>query len=166
MKQARTKNKAWRRVRWAVALSALAVLAVSPAWAEGRGSCAIFEIPWAITLPDGSAYEAGDLTLCLQQMWTPASGLHEIRIDGTSNGLFMSRAGESEGQSSRRPVAVFQLNGMGEHRLIGYAWPSGDVMRTYMLHEFGKKPQRIEGRASLPLLESDNVAILMAALTR
>jgi hypothetical protein len=158
--------KTLRTAQLAVSVLALVALAAQPALSETRDACARFEIPWAMTLPDGTTHESGDMTLCLQQMWTPASGLHEIRIDGASSGLFMSRAGESEGLYSRSPLAVFERNGSADYRLVGYAWPDGDVMRTYMLHEFGKKPSVIDRNTRLPLAESEKTAVLVAVRTR
>ena len=119
-------------------------LAASPAVrSESRGSCARAEIPWQSTLPDGTTRDAGALTLCLQQMYNPAAGLHEIRLDGSPVGMFMSRARESEGLYSRSPVLIFQRDEGGEHTLIGYAMPDGDVMQTYTLHPFGKRPPEV-----------------------
>ena len=139
-------------------------LAPSLAWSQDRGQCARIELPWPIVLPDGSTHEAGSLKLCLQQMWTPASGLHEIRVNGRSIGLFMSRVGTSEAPVERVPVVVFRRNGTDEHYLLGYAWPDGEIMRTYLLHKFGKAPRAIARKSRLPLLESETTEVLMAAL--
>jgi len=129
------------RVATVVALSAAVLLAAVPAHAAGRGTCARAEIPWRMTLPDGSTREAGTLALCLQQMYNPAAGLHEIRLDGSPVGMFPSHAGESEGlYSDHRPVLIFLRNGAGEHTLVGYAVPHGETMQTYMLHTFGRQP--------------------------
>ena len=163
---ARNEHEALRRFRWAaaVALGAVVILAPSPAWSEDRGQCARIEAPWPIVLPDGSTHEAGSLKLCLQQMWTPASGLHEIRVNGMSIGLFMSRVGTSEGPVEGLPVVVFQRYGTDEHHLVGYAWPDGGAMRTYVLRKFGKAPRETARNSRLPLLESETTEILVAAL--
>jgi len=166
MKNTRGEHGARPRLRWAavLALGAVVVLAPSPAWSQNRGQCARIEVPWPVVLPDGSTHEAGSLNLCLQQMWTPASGLHEIRVNGKPIGLFMSRVGTSEGPAERVPVVVFQSNGTDERTLLGYAWPHGDVMRTYILHKFGKAPRAIARKSGLPLLESETTEVLVAAL--
>ncbi len=166
MKNARDERGARRRVRWAAAVALGAVVALSPslAWSQDRGRCARVEAPWPIVLPDGSAHEAGSVKLCLQQMWTPASGLHEIRVNGRSIGLFMSRVGTSEAPVERVPVVVFRRNGTDEHYLLGYAWPDGEIMRTYLLHKFGKAPRAIARKSRLPLLESETTEVLVAAL--
>ena len=166
MKNARDERGARPRIRWAAAVALGAVVAIAPslAWSQDRGQCARIEAPWPIVLPDGSAHEAGSLKLCLQQMWTPASGLHEIRVNGRSIGLFMSRVGTSEEPVEGVPVVVFQRNGTDEHYLVGYAWPDGETMRTYTLRRFGKAPRNVIARNSrLPLVESENTEILMAA---
>ena len=100
-------------------------------------------------------------------MWTPASGLHEIRINGHPTGLFMSRLGTTEGLVEDTPIMVFGRDPSGEHRLIGYAWPDGEVMRTYTLRKFGKVSAAVSKRASLPLLDrSDADVVLVAALAQ
>ena len=154
-----------RRTRWTltVALGVVVVLAPSLAWSQDRGQCALIEAPWPMVLPDGSVHEAGSLKLCLQQMWTPASGLHEIRVNGASIGLFMSSVGTSEEPVESVPVVVFQRNGTDEHYLVGYAWPDGEAMRTYILRGSGKAPRDIAWNSPLPLLASENTEILMAA---
>ena len=166
MKNARGECGGRRRTRWAaaVALGAVVALAPSLAWSQDPGRCARVEAPWPMVLPDGSTHEAGSLKLCLQQMWTPASGLHEIRVNGRSIGLFMSRVGTSEAPVERVPVVVFQRNGTDEHYLLGYAWPDGEIMRTYLLHKFGKAPRAIARKSRLPLLESETTEVLVAAL--
>ncbi len=166
MKNPRGESGARRGVRWAAAVTLGTLVALAPAlaWSQDRGQCARIELPWPIVLPDGSAHEAGSVKLCLQQMWTPASGLHEIRVNGTSIGLFMSSVGKSEGPVERVPVVVFQRNGTDEHYLVGYAWPDGETMRTYTLRRFGKAPRGIARKSRLPLLESESSEVLMAVL--
>ena len=166
MKNSRNRCEARRRILWAVVLGTLVVLAPSLAWSQNRGQCARIETPWPVVLPDGSTHDAGSLNLCLQQMWTPASGLHEIRVNGRSIGLFMSRIGTGEGPVELLPVVVFQRNGTNERYLLGYAWPNGETMRTYILQRSGKAPRVIARNSRLPLLDSENTEILIAALLR
>ena len=166
MKNTRGEHGARPRLRWAavLALGAVVVLAPSPAWSQNRGQCARIEVPWPVVLPDGSTHEAGSLNLCLQQMWTPASGLHEIRVNGKPIGLFMSRVGTSEESGEGVPVVVFQRYGSDEHHLVGYAWPDDGAMRTYVLRKFGKASRDTARNSPLPLLESETTEILMVAL--
>ncbi|MHC4093932.1 MAG: hypothetical protein ACYSVY_27280 [Planctomycetota bacterium] len=166
MKQNRARNWVRRRGCWpiAVALGLVVALTSSPAWSESPGRCAKVEVPWPIVLPDGSAHEAGSLRVCLQQMWTPAAGLHEVRVNGTAIGLFMSRVGKSENPAEPGPIVIFQRNGTDEHYLVGYAWPDGETMRTYALHKFGKVTNATARRLRLPLLDSPDNEILLAAL--
>jgi len=169
MKNARAIGRAQRRARWlaGVALCTVVALAPSLVWSQDLGRCARVEVPWPIVLPDGSAHEAGSLKLCLQQMWTPVAGLHEIRVNGTAIGLFMSRVGRSEGPAAARaPIVVFRRNGTDEHYLAGYAWPDGEVMRTYALHKFGKVTTATARRLSLPLLDPANAEVLLVALAQ
>ena len=160
MKNTRGEAKPLRRVRWAavVALGAVVVLAPSPAWSQSRGQCAQIDAPWPMVLPDGSIHKPGPLRLCLQQMYTPVSGLHEIRVNGATIGLFMSRVGTSEQPVEGLPIVVFQRDGTDEYYLVGYAWPDGDAMRTYVLRTVG--PDVIARNAKLPLFESASIEIL------
>lgn len=166
MRPDRVGTRLRRRGCWplATALGLLVALAPSPAWSESTGRCASVELPWPVVLPDGSAHEAGSLKVCLQQMWTSAAGLHEIRVNGTAIGLFMSRVGESESPAEPGPIVIFQRRGTDEHYLVGYAWPNGDVMRTYALHKFGKVTDAMARRLRRPLLDSPDNEILLAAL--
>ena len=153
-------------VGMAVALSVLAVFTASPVRAQGRGSCAQAAIPWTTTLPDGSKQEAGAMRLCLNRMYNPSSGLHEIQIDGSPIGLFLSRVRESEGRYSEDPVLIFTRSADGEHALIGYAWPDGDVMQTYLLHESGRQPVEIALNGELPVSDETTSRILVSAEPR
>lgn len=167
MENTRNDRENRRQFRWAAAmiLGALVFLAPSPAWSQDRGRCARIETPWPVVLPDGSTHDAGSMNLCLQQMWTPASGLHEVRVNGKSTRLFMSRVGTSEATVEGVPIVVFQRNETDEHHLIGYAWPDGSDMRTYILRRSGKAPDLIATNSPLPLLTSGNTEVLMAAPT-
>ncbi len=165
MKNDRTGRDTRHEIGWWTALALGVVVALTPATAraEETGRCARADVPWPVTLPDGSTHDAGALALCLQQMWTPASGLHEIRVNGHPTGLFMSRLGNTEGPAESTPVMVFARNLSGEHRLIGYAWPDGDVMRTYTLRKFGKVSTVVARQERLPLLDRPDADIVLVA---
>lgn len=170
MKDTPGKQTALRRYHWAitVVLAAVVFLASAPALSQSRGECALVKAPWPMALPDGAIHGAGTLTLCLQQMWTPSTGLHEVRVNGKSLGLFMSSVGASEGPNNDLPLVVFRREQKDEEfRLLGYAWPDGDVMRTFILREFGRTPRSAATEvAQLPLVESETTAILVALLPR
>ena len=169
MRNDRTGRDTRQEIGWLVALALGIVVALTPSSALGEetGRCARADVPWSVTLPDGSTHDAGALRLCLQQMWTPASGLHEIRVNGNPTGLFMSRLGRTEGLVEATPIMVFARNPSGEHRLIGYAWPDGDVMRTYTLRKSGKTSATIAKRANLPLFDRSAAdVVLVAALAQ
>jgi hypothetical protein len=162
-----TRNDRVRRQsRWAAAVALGTVVALLPSmtWAQDRGQCARIETPWSVILPDGSTHEAGSLNLCLQQMWTPASGLHEIQVNGVSLGLYTSRVATSERPVEDMPVVVFQRTETDERQLLGYAWPDGEFMRTYILQGTGKSSRAITRNSRLPLLESVTTEVLIAAL--
>ncbi len=166
MKNKKNTRKAWSRSHWALpaALVAVVLVAAPTAWSQGRSDCTFVDAPWPIVLPDGSNHRAGSMMLCFQQMWTPASGLHEIRVNGRSAGLFMSRVGTSDESVERIPIVVFgRYDGMDEHRLLGYALPADGAMRTYILSDFGKSRGRYPQLAHLPLVESDTTEILVVA---
>ena len=151
----------------ALALGILVAFTPSPAWAEQTGRCARAAVPWPVTLPDGSVHDAGTLKLCLQQMWTPASGLHEIRVNEHPMGVFISRLGRTEGLVDTTPMMVFERSVTDRYSLIGYAWPDGDAMRTYTLRKFGKVSETVSKRASMPLFERpDTDIVLVAALAQ
>ena len=99
----------------AVALSVLILLAAAPAWSQGRGSCAQATIPWSSILPDGSTQDAGSMSLCLNRMYNPAAGLHEIQIDGSPIGIFMSRVRQSEIKRVHRAPVVDVRVGVTVH---------------------------------------------------
>jgi len=144
---------------------AFALLATPQAEAN-RGRCATADAPWPIILPDGAVHEGGRLKICLSLTLNPVTGLHEIQIGKYSIGRYMSRIGDSEGQVSDSPVLVFLRNLSGQHRLIGYAWPNGDSMRTYRLFDLSRPRKEALRAARTPLLEdidTDDTSVLMAA---
>ncbi len=163
--QKQNENRIRGTVRWtigAAALTALLVLTPSPAWSADRGQCARIEAPFEMTLPDGKTYEAGSLKLCLQQMFTPAAGMHEIVVNGKSLGLYTSRIGTSEEPVGGLPVVVFQRRGSGAYSLIGYAWPESGSMRTYMLGKI-EPERRAAAKKKIQLFDWENIEVLTAA---
>ncbi len=166
MSNAKIENRIGRAIRLGTVVAlAMTAFALSPVWSESPGRCARVEVPWPVTLPDGSVHDARSLQLCLQQMWTNKSGLHEIRVNGASRGLFMSRAGKSEGPIEELPVVVFEKNAAGTHHLIGYAWPGRESMRTYVMHQSGTDSSAVawnKRKKKLPLSGTEDHVILVA----
>ncbi len=122
----------------------------------------MIEAPFAMTLPDGKTHESGSLKLCLRQMFTPASGMHEIVVNGKSLGLHASRIGTSEEPADGLPVVVFQRDGDGAYSLIGYAWPDRGSMRTYVLGKIEPR-QRAVAKRDVQLFDRENIEVLTAA---
>jgi hypothetical protein len=147
----------------AMALGVMVALASSPVWSETRGRCARVTLPWPIVLPDGSNHDAGVLKLCLQQIWTPVTGLHEIKFDELSHGLFKSKVGRNEDSVSDRPIVVFRRDESDRYHLLGYAWPNGKSMRTYRVQDATKPAAAITHDDGLPLIGSENTMVIGAS---
>jgi hypothetical protein len=153
------------RLLGTLALGVVVLLVSVPAEAQYRGKCATADTPWPVVLPDGSVHDGSRLKVCLRHSLNPVTGLHEINIDRHSFGRFMSRIGESEGRTEDTPVLVFHRNALGQHRLVGYAWPHGDSMTTYRLFDLGRPYKEALKLARAPLLkevDSDSEMVLMA----
>jgi hypothetical protein len=125
-----------------LAVAIAAVLTMSDTLSSTRGRCATVEVPWPIVLPDGSVHDSGSLKVCMHHQMNPITGLHEVRVDGMTIGLFASRTGASEGRSGAHPVMVFHRGEHGRHHLVGYAWPTVEGMETHLLYHFGKTIER------------------------
>jgi hypothetical protein len=148
----------------AVAILSFAALA---AYAQEQGSCVSAEIPYSIVLPDGSAYDAGDLRICFNRRLTPVTVINTVSVNGLPRGFFLSRTGTAEGPSLPHPVIAFRRDGAGALQLAGFASPGREHMHTF---RFG--PARTElviGPAvdrltRNDLRESDDVVLLAARL--
>lgn len=138
------------------------VATVAPVEAQERGRCASLDLEWPVRLPDGSAYRAKSLSLCLSEYWTPVVGLHELKVDGQTIGRFMSRVGFSEGPAERSPVVVFERDSGDTWRLVGYAWPAGDRMRTFALGETERIRIGADERLHAALIQSDDGLAIVA----
>ena len=116
----------------------LALLAISipgAIWGQSLGDCIAVEVPAPMILPDGSSHEAGSLKICHDQMFSPIASLHATYVDGKPVGFLRSRRGFAEDDTEGRPYVLFQKTHRGELRLLGYAWPHGNRMATYLLAE-------------------------------
>jgi hypothetical protein len=146
---------------------ALALLLPGGTQAQETGRCARVATPWPIVLPDGSTHESDALQLCLKLKLNPVTGIHELRVDGISRGMVRSRIGKSEGRSMLDPIVVFRRVDSGAHLLVGYAWPDGDVMRTFNLYDLSRSRSAGARTRELALdrtLASEEFVLLVARL--
>ena len=152
--------------KWRLAaLVAVWLLCLLAAGTPNRGRCVTAEVPWPFVLPDGAVMPAGGLTLCLDRVHDPVTGLHELRAAGRPVGLYMSRFGQAEDERETQPTVVFEVSAQGSHRLLGYTLPEAESLRTFRFYD----PRA--GRAELlaaraPLLEpghTDEMVLLAAA---
>jgi hypothetical protein len=160
-RHARSGKRRW----WIGPVVALAMIgAALPAQAQGRDRCVNVVSPRPIILPDGSRHEPGLLQLCLNHVSDPVTAHLKIRVNGQTVGIaYPCRVGVSEARTED-PIVVFKRASSGEFYLVGYAWPDGETMRTYRLHEsrFGRKVAALMAKA--PLLEETEGIALMAAV--
>lgn len=133
------------RLRLGIVL--VAVLATPGLAAGDLGRCSTAWVPHPIVLPDGAVHDPGALRLCLKSL-DPVTGYYEISINGRALGRWPSRIGASEGPAETNPVTVFQWDGEGQLRLVGYARPDGDRMATYLFHGYGKVSKEMIAEAS------------------
>jgi hypothetical protein len=109
------------------------VLIPQMAQAERLGGCIRADVPAPIVLPDGRVEQAGELKICLTQLYSPVSGLHKTSINGRAVGIFVSSR-ETERKAGRQdtgPYFVFRKNGGEEYELLAYAWRDGNRVVTY-----------------------------------
>jgi hypothetical protein len=127
----------------------LLVMAAAPAApALAAAGCTTVVLDETFVLPDGSEYDAGELSLCVEHEYSPVASLHAVRVDGAGVGLVASRRGRSEGEVER-PFMMFFRDGRGRLHLAGYAIPSRDSMLTYDLVNLrgSSRARRIAGLA-------------------
>lgn len=149
------------------AISLVLVLSAPSAEAGSLGRCTTAETPWPVVLPDGSVHEEKQLNICLSQELNPVTGLHRITVGKHAVGSYTSRIGRSEAPAGNDPVLVFYRNASNEHRLVGYAWPDGETMRTYRLVDPAGSSSELRRLARMPLLERPDAGedlILIAAV--
>ena len=117
----------------ASAVIALAVLA-GPSLAEQSGRCYTAQIPEPVLLPDGSRLSPGTLRICMNQEFTPGTGLLATYSNGEATGIYIGRVGTSEGSAEiDGPFFLFLRQADGILALQGYAVGEGDRMCTYSM---------------------------------
>ena len=98
--------------------------AVHASVAADQTPCVTAPVAAPILLPDGSAHEAGTLTVCDVRSLSPVASFHRISIDGRPVGMFVSRRGNSEVAADAAPTIHFEVNASGALALVGYVVPS------------------------------------------
>ncbi len=129
--------KIGKTTRLLAATAALALVGPGLAWAQSPGDCLRVEVPSPMVLPDGSVHPAGTLELCMSGTFSPVAALHTTRIEGATVGLLLSRRGKSEEPVRDDPYVLFHRTPEGSLELLGYAWPDGKTMNTYLMKDFG-----------------------------
>lgn len=130
---------------FALAAAVIVALATFPASAEteSTGTCAEAAVPEAFTLPDGTTVEAGTLRLCFTRRYSPAAGLHEVRIDGRPVGMFLSERRRTEGIAELGDaLVVLRRRTDGSLALYAYAVRDGDRMVAYKMRPTGPRARR------------------------
>ena len=139
--------------RFAFAAAFLVLLASSPSLA---GDCASAEIGESFVLPDGSVHEAGMLTLCFRQDYSPVSTLHTTYVDQMPVGMFSSTrteaaALENEPNDDETPNDYFMLFDRrpgSPLRLAGYGLSTSGAVETFILD----RPAHVEVEDSIALI--------------
>ena len=163
------ENRATGRVhlaKWRLtALVAVWLLCFLAAGTPNRGRCVTAAVPWPFALPDGTVVPAGPLTLCLDRVHDPVTGLHELRAAGRPVGLYTSRLGEAEDQRETRAVVVFEITARGSHRLLGYTIPEAESVRTFRFYDpRAGKAELLAARAPLLERERTDATVFVAAV--
>jgi hypothetical protein len=122
-------------------------LAVGAAQAQASGGCVRAEVPWRMIMPDGTDHAPGTVEVCHNRDYTPVSGLHALKVDGSSLGMFTSYVVQSESLESRHPILVFHTTADGAAQLVAYGWPDRGVMKIFWLHDLAMDKRVLTARA-------------------
>jgi hypothetical protein len=114
---------------------AVLLLASGMSWTHAAGRCISVDVPQPVVMPDQSVHEGGALRLCLAREYSPVASIHKTYINGLPTGMLTSRDGRSEGPAEPEPYVLFRKIPGERLELIGYAWPKGEKMETYILSE-------------------------------
>jgi len=105
---------------------AAVVLGAAHIPAHGAGSCLETRLVEPFVAPDGSVHQAGVVRICPYWSLTPTVRLSKITLDGSTLGVWMSRAGEGgqfSGDDSRIALRRLPKGGVA---LADYYWPGAD----------------------------------------
>jgi hypothetical protein len=121
--------------RWIVSVSitAAALAASLPAVAAPGDTCVSAKVSAPFWLPDGVLHPAGTLMLCSVREFSPVANLHRLAVDGRPVGMFLSRKGIAEGRGALAPEVVFERDGAGNLKLLGYSVPTRGRSIAYRL---------------------------------
>lgn len=126
----------------AVVLCTVAILLSSSAVHAENGRCLRAEVPAPMVFPDGTTHPAGTLTLCVAD-YSPVASYHRVSVNGRPVGFLFSQRRSPEREPIAEPVVLFRRTDSGSLRLLGYLWPSGDKVVSYLLRgePWGAKTQ-------------------------
>jgi hypothetical protein len=127
-------------------------------------SCASANVPGPIVLPDGTAYAAGRIRVCLTERLSPVAGLHETSVAGLPVGMFLSRLVRVEATSESRPDPLFYFlrTQDGVWVLEAYSMPVGKRVIVYQLRKTAMPSPRMAATIS----SEGTSVVLNAALGR
>ena len=128
--------------------------------ANASDGCISARVSEQVQMPDGKAYPAGSLRICLDSKLNPVSGLHETWIDGQPVGRFVSRLGVPEDRGGlEQAIIQFGRTSTGNLVLEAYAVPEGDRWTTYRLTE----PRPMKARELTAVGSAEPAVVLSAA---
>lgn len=116
----------------ALSIAAAALVAPTPA-VSAIDPCVSASIDTPFWLPDGALHSPGTLTLCTIREFSPVANLHRLSVDGRPAGVFLSRKRMAEGKGTLAPEVVFERDGAGNLRLLGYSVPERGGSIAYRL---------------------------------
>ena len=135
--------------RWLVTLVATVFMVLGAGSVSAGGRCVTVDVPAPFRMPDGAVHPAGSLRLCDSRSLSPVAGLHKVYVDGHLINTVQSRLGRSEGPAESEPFVQFRRNGDQQLELLGYAWPDGRKMKTYvMVRDDARDPDSRTRRSS------------------
>ena len=139
-------------------------LAVGAAQAQSSGGCVRAEVPWRMIMPDGTNHAPGTVEVCHNRDYTPVSGLHTLKVDGSSLGMFTSYVVQAESLAARHPIMVFHTTVNGAAQLVAYGWPDRGTMKIFWLHDLAMDKRALKARArSLDQSQREEDYYLVAA---
>jgi hypothetical protein len=152
-----------RFIQGALVIVAVAGALVAPALAASD-NCVSAVVPGPMVLPDGTAYPAGPIQICLTEKLSPVAGLHETSVGGHPVGMFLSRLSRIEASPATHPEATFHfmLTSDGVWILEAYAMPVGQRVILYKLRS-GTPPSPLR---EPPRVAEETPVVLAAASGR
>ena len=122
-----------RRASLVALLAIIALAAPIPSLAAPGESCVNAKITAPFWLPDGQLHAPGTLTLCVVREFSPISNLHRLAVDGNTVGVYLSRKRVAEAADGIAPEVVFERDGAGNLKLLGYSLPERERVLAFRL---------------------------------